>query len=214
MYNTAMKDMEKLVEELKRDARFMDQVTHWHTVPARPGSYAPFPGDIAPRLRTLLEKRGLRELYSHQLEAYRQVRSGKNVVVVTPTASGKTLSYNLPVVQTLLEHPESRALYLFPTKALSQDQQAELNEVVLGGELPLQVSTYDGDTPRSLRISARESGRIVISNPDMMHAGVLPEVSTRISAARCLVSSKRRAFWIAVAMLDATDSSNLTKDSL
>ena len=91
-----------------------------------------------------------------------------------PTASGKTLAYNLPVLQALLEDPDAKALYLFPTKALSQDQQSELNEVVLGGEIPVKVFTYDGDTPSSIRISARDEGRIIITNPDMLHTGILP----------------------------------------
>lgn len=166
--------MDKLLEGLKKDPQFAAQIRHWHTVPRRDGSYAPLPDGLAPELDELLRKRGIDRLYSHQIEAFHAARRGEHVVVVTPTASGKTLSYNLPVVQTLLEHPEMRALYMFPTKALSQDQQSELNEIVLGGALPLKVATYDGDTPQSLRVSARESGRIVISNPDMMHAGVLP----------------------------------------
>ena len=169
-----MKNIDAIIRELSEDPGFNSQVTHWHIQAEREGSYVPLPDDISPRLKGLLEARGIRELYSHQLEAYRAVRSGLSTVVVTPTASGKTLAYNLPVVQTLIENPESRALYLFPTKALSQDQQAELNEIVMGGQLPLKVSTYDGDTPQSLRVSARDSGRIVISNPDMLHAGVLP----------------------------------------
>jgi DEAD/DEAH box helicase domain-containing protein len=166
--------MEKILQELKNNRYFSGQVTFWQVQPAREGSYAELPEDLSPKLKNALARRGIERLYSHQAEAYRAVREGRNVVVVTPTASGKTLSYNLPVIQTLLEHPEMRALYLFPTKALSQDQQSELNEVVLGGELPFKVATYDGDTPASLRVSARESGRIVISNPDMIHAGILP----------------------------------------
>jgi len=169
-----MKKMESLITELQKDSRFVKQVTRWHIQPPLDGSFTDLPGDLAAPLRLLLEKRNIHQLYSHQAEAYREAREGRNIVVVTPTASGKTLSYNLPVVQTLLEHPEMRALYLFPTKALSQDQQAELNEIVMGGVLPLKVATYDGDTPRSVRVSARDTGRIVISNPDMLHAGVLP----------------------------------------
>ena len=149
-------------------------VAHIETMPAADAVWAPLPGDLDPRLRAALAAKGYDRLYSHQREAYDTVRSGRNAVVVTPTASGKTLCYNLPVVQTLLEDQKARALYLFPTKALSQDQQSELNEVALGGSLPLQVYTYDGDTPDSLRVAAREGGRIVISNPDMIHAGVLP----------------------------------------
>jgi DEAD/DEAH box helicase domain-containing protein len=140
----------------------------------REGIYSPIPDDLSPKLQELLRTRGIEQIYSHQLAAYQAARRGEHVVVVTPTASGKTLAYNLPVVQSLLEHVEMRALYMFPTKALSQDQQSELNEIVLGGALPLKVATYDGDTTQSLRVSARESGRIVISNPDMLHAGVLP----------------------------------------
>jgi DEAD/DEAH box helicase domain-containing protein len=149
-------------------------VAHVETMPAREAVWAPLPGDLDPRLLAALAAKGYDRLYSHQREAYDTVRSGRNAVVVTPTASGKTLCYNLPVVQTLLEDQKARALYLFPTKALSQDQQSELNEVALGGSLPLQVYTYDGDTPDSLRVAAREGGRIVISNPDMIHSGVLP----------------------------------------
>ncbi|MEW6549779.1 MAG: DEAD/DEAH box helicase, partial [Spirochaetota bacterium] len=135
---------------------------------------AQLPGDLSPALAKALEARGIRALYTHQARSYDLARAGRNFVVVTPTASGKTLCYNLPVVQTLLEEPESRALYLFPTKALSQDQQAELNEVSLAGDLGLKVQTYDGDTPSSLRTAARTAGRIVITNPDMLHSGVLP----------------------------------------
>jgi len=149
-------------------------VAHIETMPAADAVWAPLPDDLDPRLLAALASKGYDGLYSHQRKAYDTVRSGRNAVVVTPTASGKTLCYNLPVVQTLLEDPKARALYLFPTKALSQDQQSELNEVALGGSLPLQVYTYDGDTPDSLRVAAREGGRIVISNPDMIHAGVLP----------------------------------------
>jgi DEAD/DEAH box helicase domain-containing protein len=149
-------------------------VAHVEIMPARDASWADLPSDLDPRLRSALAAKGYDRLYSHQRAAYDAVRAGGNVVVVTPTASGKTLCYNLPVVQTLLEDPQARALYLFPTKALSQDQQAELNEVSLGGGLPLKICTYDGDTPDSLRVAARDSGRIVISNPDMLHAGVLP----------------------------------------
>jgi DEAD/DEAH box helicase domain-containing protein len=152
----------------------MAHVSHWETLPARPGRYADFPTDLDPRLEQALVKRGISRLYSHQAACYATARGGRSLVVVTPTASGKTLSYNLPVLQTLLEQPESRAMYLFPTKALSQDQQSELNEVVLFGELGVRIFTYDGDTPSSIRMSARDQGQIVITNPDMLHSGILP----------------------------------------
>jgi DEAD/DEAH box helicase domain-containing protein len=144
-------------------------------LPAEPGSFAPFPVGIDARIIEALRKRSIDQLYTHQAAVWDEVQAGKNVVVVTPTASGKTLCYNLPCLNVLLADENARCLYLFPTKALSQDQQSELNEVSGGdGGLNLKIATYDGDTPESLRISARDSGRIIISNPDMLHAGILP----------------------------------------
>jgi len=166
-----------IIEGLLSNPEVAPCVAHVERIPARGASWAPLPGDLDPALARALSARGATRLYSHQARAYELARSGRDFVVVTPTASGKTLCYNLPVVQTLLEEPESRALYLFPTKALSQDQQSELNEVALGGDLPIKVYTYDGDTPDSLRVAARDTGRIVISNPDMLHSGVLPNHS-------------------------------------
>ncbi len=169
-----MSDINATVRALETDRDFTSCVTHWEKIPARPGKFESFPQELHPELRAVLEKRGINRLYTHQAKAYEAVRNGRDIVVVTPTASGKTLCYNLPVLQNLLEHREYRALYLFPTKALSQDQQSELNEVVLGGEVPVKVFTYDGDTPSSVRVSARDNGRIVITNPDMLHTGILP----------------------------------------
>lgn len=147
----------------------------WSTkLPARAPDFVPLPEDLSPVLVQALGARGIKALYSHQKKSYELVRAGRDLVVVTPTASGKTLCYNLPVLQTLLEEPESRALYLFPTKALSQDQQSALNEVMLAGSIGLPINTYDGDTPADIRTKARTSGRIIISNPDMLHAGILP----------------------------------------
>lgn len=149
-------------------------MSHWERIPAREGVYEDIPSDLAPILRHTLEQKGIRSFYAHQAAAYRHVTDGEDVVVVTPTASGKTLCYNAPVLNHLLSHPEARALYLFPTKALSQDQQSALNEVLIGGEIGVKVFTYDGDTPQSVRVAARDTGRVVISNPDMVHAGILP----------------------------------------
>ncbi len=166
--------LQNAIDTLRTDPSFMNGVTRWEVIPARPARFTDFPPGIDGRILGALADRGIHRLYSHQALAYERVRAGKNVVLVTPTASGKTLAYNLPVLQTLLERPEAKAVYLFPTKALSQDQQAELNEVLLGGELPLRIYTYDGDTPQSIRVSAREEGRVIITNPDMLHTGVLP----------------------------------------
>ena len=169
-----MSTAQDIFERILSDPDIAPSIAHVETVGAREAVFVPFPEGLDPRLRSSLEAKGYKGLYSHQRASYDLARQGKNIVVVTPTASGKTLCYNLPVVQRLLEEPEARALYLFPTKALSQDQQAELNEVALGGSLPVKICTYDGDTPDDLRVAAREGGRIVISNPDMLHSGILP----------------------------------------
>ncbi len=167
-------DIRITLQELQADPSFKDCVTHWERIPSREGVYTDLPTDLHPTLRRALEQLGISRLYSHQEKAYRIVRKGKHLLIVTPTASGKTLCYNLPVLQSILEDPGKRALYLFPTKALSQDQQAALNVSILTGMLPVKVMTYDGDTPASLRTAARETGQIIISNPDMLHSGILP----------------------------------------
>jgi len=169
-----MDKLTSIINSFKEDKSFISSVTRWEHIPARKGSYSELPEDLNPIIGNSLEKKGIGKLYTHQKACYDIARSGQDLVVVTPTASGKTLCYNLPVLQTMMEKEDSRALYLFPTKALSQDQQASLNEIVIDGELPVKICTYDGDTPGSLRISARKSGRIIISNPDMLHSGILP----------------------------------------
>jgi DEAD/DEAH box helicase domain-containing protein len=149
-------------------------VTAIHHIPARAAELVPMPADLEPRLVQVLEGRGIRQLYSHQAEAFRLASESKNLVVVTPTASGKTLCYNLPILDTLVRNPDARALYLFPTKALSQDQLTELNRFSdeLGDDV--RTFTYDGDTPQDARKSIRARGNLVITNPDMLHAGILP----------------------------------------
>jgi len=166
--------IDSILKELKNDNNFLKYVTDWHTTPPREAVCKEMPEGIHPSILEALRAKNIDTLYLHQEEAFRRIRAGEHAVVVTPTASGKTLCYNLPILQRLLENPEARALYLFPTKALSQDQQSELNEVVLSDKLPVKICTYDGDTPQSLRTAARRSGRIIISNPDMLHTGILP----------------------------------------
>jgi DEAD/DEAH box helicase domain-containing protein len=129
---------------------------------------------LRPELVTALAARGIHRLYTHQADAYEAVRKGRHLVVVTPTASGKTLCYNLPVLQRLLENPEKRALFLYPTKALAQDQLAELSALKHGLPIQLRADTYDGDTPPGRRTAIREGGHVVMTNPDMLHAGLLP----------------------------------------
>ena len=142
--------------------------------PAREGNYLPIPESIDPKLVAVLKARGVERLYSHQAETLEHIGSGEDVVVVTPTASGKTLCYNLPIINRLLAEPDSRALYLFPTKALAQDQLDELHGLIeqLGSDLC--VFTYDGDTPQDARKAIRQRANLVLTNPDMLHTGILP----------------------------------------
>jgi DEAD/DEAH box helicase domain-containing protein len=153
---------------------YAGDVTLDHTIPATSAVFTPLPPDLRPELAAALHRRGVEKLYSHQAEAYTAVRNGRHLVVVTPTASGKTLCYNLPVLQRLLEDPERRALYMFPTKALAQDQLAELAALKSGLPIDLRVDTYDGDTPPGRRTAIREGGHVVMTNPDMLHTGLLP----------------------------------------
>jgi DEAD/DEAH box helicase domain-containing protein len=155
-------------------ADFQGEVTLDHLIPAAQARFAPLPLDLRPELAAALAARGVERLYSHQADAYQSIRNGRHVVVVTPTASGKTLCYNLPVLQRLLERPDRRALFVFPTKALAQDQLAELSALKHGLPIDLLVDTYDGDTSPGRRAAIREGGHIVMTNPDMLHAGLLP----------------------------------------
>ncbi len=140
---------------------------------ARPAVFASFPSSLDPRIVEALKARGVEQLYSHQAKAVEAVAKGEHLVVVTPTASGKTLCYNLPVLQALVQQPDARVLYLFPTKALAQDQLAELTE--LAKSLPdMRRFTYDGDTPQDARRSVRARANLVLTNPDMLHSGILP----------------------------------------
>ena len=163
--------VEALIEALRRNhrARIAGEIV----VPARAARYADFPAGLDPRLRAALEARGIGRLYSHQLETWDHARAGHDTVVVTPTASGKTLCYNLPVIDAALAGG-AKALYLFPTKALSQDQAAEILELNAAGNLGIRAYTFDGDTPGDARRAVRTHGDIVVSNPDMLHQAILP----------------------------------------
>lgn len=145
-----------------------------HHIDAFPGEYAPFPATLAPSVREVYQHKGIDQLYTHQAAALNHVLAGRNVVVATPTASGKTLVYNTAVLDALSRDPAAKSLYLFPTKALSQDQLAELFELnrLLGDTLGLY--TYDGDTPQAMRKAIRQRAQIIITNPYMLHSGILP----------------------------------------
>jgi DEAD/DEAH box helicase domain-containing protein len=142
--------------------------------PAEPARYAPYPDDLHPRLREVLVQLGYEQLYTHQRATYDAALRGENAVVVTPTASGKTLAYNLPVLDRVLKQPETRALYVFPTKALAQDQLATLYHLIETLGADVGTFTYDGDTPQDARRSIRARAHIVVTNPDMLHKGILP----------------------------------------
>src|SRR6266511_1558990 len=165
--------LQEILDSLLTSSRTGSLITATRLFEARPAILAPFPSSLDPRLLEALRGRGVQQLYSHQAKAYDTVAKGENLVVVTPTASGKTLCYNLPVLQALVQQPESRVLYLFPTKALAQDQLAELTE--LSKALPdMRMYTYDGDTPQDARRSVRARANLVLTNPDMLHSGILP----------------------------------------
>jgi DEAD/DEAH box helicase domain-containing protein len=143
-------------------------------LPARPANVEALPGWLDARLVRALERRGISGLYSHQREAIEALRDGRDVAVVTPTASGKSLCYNLPVLQAIADDGAARALYLFPTKALSQDQLAEFRDLAALAEMDLSAAVYDGDTPAPIRAVVREAGQVVVTNPDMLSTAILP----------------------------------------
>ena len=167
-------NLAQLLDQLKSDDRFLRHVTRWETIPAAEGQYAAFPSSLDPRLEDVLRQRGVDQLYVHQAKSVELAAAGKSFVVPTPTASGKTLCYNLPVLNTLLENNQARALYLFPTKALSQDQMHEVHGLVTDLGADIKTFTFDGDTPETARRAIRSSGHIVVTNPDMLHQGILP----------------------------------------
>jgi DEAD/DEAH box helicase domain-containing protein len=162
------------IERLRSDPRYAGNVVSWHVQEARPAEWAPWPDWVHPDLLRTLKGYRYERLYTHQREAADLAHEGRHVCVVTPTASGKTLTYNLPVLDALVRKTGARALYLFPTKALSQDQVAELNEVVERLPEGIRAYTYDGDTPASTRAVLRETGEIIVTNPYMLHSGILP----------------------------------------
>ncbi len=169
-----------LLDFWQRDAETAPNLVAWRTLPPRPAQTHPLPDDLPVAVQQTLIASGIHSLYSHQLEAWTHARAGENIILSTGTASGKTLAYNLPVLASLLQDPNARALYLFPTKALSQDQlsvisnQLSVLRPLMTENWTLNTAIYDGDTPQSARSSIRKNARIVLSNPDMLHTGILP----------------------------------------
>ena len=153
------------LDRLRLNASYMKNIVAWERYPARPARFGSWPAGLDPRLVAAVRRRGIEALYTHQSQAVEAALRGENVVVVTGTASGKTLCYNLPVLHALLADPQARALYLFPTKALAQDQANELGQFVGALGESIAVRTYDGDTPQSQRGGIRKAGGVLISNP-------------------------------------------------
>ena len=167
-------NVEQLLEYLREDGEFTSCVSSWEVLPAREARYAPWPRAVQPRVVAALRARGIGQPYTHQAQAMEEALAGRDVCVVTPTASGKTLCYNVPILSGILENDDARALYLFPTKALSQDQVAELYELITAMDVDIKTYTYDGDTPAAARKAIRQAGHVVVTNPDMLHSNILP----------------------------------------
>ncbi|GGE10000.1 putative ATP-dependent helicase YprA [Marinithermofilum abyssi] len=167
-------NIQMLIDQMKNRVDFRKHVTRWEVIPARPARYTPYPDQLHPDLVRVLQSRGIEQLYTHQGTAVESVLAGDSVVTVTPTASGKTLCYNLPVLHTVMEDPSTRALYIFPTKALAYDQLTEIHRWVEELGHDIKAHTYDGDTPASARQAIRRAGHIVVTNPDMLHQAILP----------------------------------------
>ena len=171
----AGEDVGALAKRLAEHPRWGRAIVHWHAVPPRPGRTVPFPEGLDRRLVAVLREGGLEEPWEHQARAIELALAGRDVLVATPTASGKTLCATAPVLQALLESDgAARALFLYPTKALSQDQTVGLTALVQGLGQPWHAFTYDGDTPPAVRRTLRERGHLILTNPYMLHRGILP----------------------------------------
>jgi DEAD/DEAH box helicase domain-containing protein len=175
------KSLQEILQTIQMTDKYKENIVYWQTIQAREAKTAEFPESIHPSLKQALQKRGIQSLYTHQREAYDSIMNKKSIVAVTPTASGKTLCYNLPVIESIIRNKHARALYLFPTKALAQDQKSEINELIQEAALDINSYTYDGDTPASIRQKVRKAGHIVITNPDMLHSAILPHHTKWVS---------------------------------
>ncbi|MFO7947469.1 MAG: DEAD/DEAH box helicase, partial [Armatimonadota bacterium] len=168
-------DAETFIQRIQSHDRFQDQIVHVQRLPARPAKYGELQEGLHPPVQEALNAKGIDRLYSHQAQAIEEIREGRNVVIVTSTASGKTLCYNIPVMETLAEDSMATALFMYPTKALAQDQLRGLGDFEMPDEgLDFMAGTYDGDTPGNLRRKLRDGGHIILTNPDMLHQGILP----------------------------------------
>src|SRR4030042_505842 len=180
-------EIQAFLNHIRSRTGYENQIAHIeHIAPRRP-SYGKLDEPLDPALQDCLDTHGFSRLYSHQALAVNHVRDGKNVIIATSSASGKSLVYNIAVMQAILTDPSTRALYLFPTKALAQDQLRKLNELFSPDLLPSEsLATFDGDTPRSERADVRRYGRIILTNPDMLHVGIMPNHQSWASLLRHL----------------------------
>jgi DEAD/DEAH box helicase domain-containing protein len=168
-------DVSRFIERLTLEPGYRGQIVHVEEIPEREARYGELKSPLHPKVAKLLKDSGIERLYTHQVQAIDAIRSGEDVAIVTSTASGKTLCYNVPVLERLVADPDTKALYLFPTKALAQDQLRGLMRYLeLDPSLPLVPGTYDGDTPPNARRKLRDEGNVILTNPDMLHQGILP----------------------------------------
>ncbi|MGG5253839.1 DEAD/DEAH box helicase [Neobacillus sp. SM06] len=174
-------DLQELIAMLKIDDQYKRNIVSWKTIEAKQAQTDDLPENLHPLLMRALTGKGIERLYTHQKSAYETISAGQSIVAVTPTASGKTLCYNLPVLQRILTDSNTRALYLFPTKALAQDQKSEINELIQAAGMEINSYTYDGDTPANIRQKVRKAGHVVITNPDMLHSAILPHHTKWVS---------------------------------
>ncbi|MFJ5757764.1 DEAD/DEAH box helicase [Neobacillus sp. NPDC093182] len=175
------KNLQEILADLKINDSFKENIVTWKTLEAKEAQTVSLPDNLHTALRDSLTSKGVEKLYTHQKTAYKSIMAGNSIVAVTPTASGKTLCYNLPVLQSILSNPNARALYMFPTKALAQDQKSEINEIIQAAGIDINSYTYDGDTPANIRQKVRKAGHVVITNPDMLHSAILPHHTKWVS---------------------------------
>ena len=166
--------LQTAIAEFRTDPTLARNVVDWRILPPEPPRFEAWPENLDPRITQALARRGIERPYTHQAQAIDLALQGQDAVIVTPTASGKTLCYNVPVLESILRDPEARALYLFPTKALAQDQLNELHELISEAEIDVKTFTYDGDTSPAERRRVRTAGHVVLTNPDMLHSAILP----------------------------------------
>jgi DEAD/DEAH box helicase domain-containing protein len=180
-------EIQAFLNHIRSQSTYENQIAHIEHIAPRRSVYGKLDEPLVPALQDCLDAHGFSRLYSHQALAVNHVRAGKNVIIATSSASGKSLVYNIAVLQSILTEPAARALYLFPTKALAQDQLRKLNELFSPSLLPPEsLATFDGDTPRSERADVRRYGRIILTNPDMLHVGIMPNHQSWASLLRHL----------------------------